>query len=62
MGAGRNMVVLRNLGVGVAKAKRAQGRVKQEGTGLGSWALESDFLVGILGLTAVSVMNTFGSK
>lgn len=56
------MVVLRNLGVGVAKAKRAQGRVKQEGTGLGSWALESDFLVGILGLTAVSVMNTFGSK
>lgn len=30
------MVVLRNLEVGVAKAKRAQGRVKQEGTGLGS--------------------------
>lgn len=42
------MVVLRNLEVGVAKAKTAQGRVKQEGMGLGSQALESDFLVGIL--------------
>lgn len=42
------MVVLRNIEVGVAKVKRAKGRVKQEGMGLGSQALESDFLNGIL--------------
>lgn len=42
------MVVLRNLEVSVVKARRVQGRVKQEGMGLGSQALKSDFLVGIL--------------